>query len=252
MHIFRKHIIRPIEMETSGILQNLRLLLDSICLRRTKELLNLSEPIEKYHLIDLSAAEEHVYFETGENSRTAIDRAVCGHDTVDAYSSVLQALVRLRLLCNNGTLEHPPVDHIKVEYPDNTNELLVLLQQGDQAVYAHGTKDASPMGESDASSPNLLATNHYLLLPDLFEDVGEDSEQNSGNASDYAVEQQFPGNVRGRKHSLPIPSLIPVTSSMSGGYSSKLSAVLSELEKTALEDKRLVPECYDFSSLIIY
>lgn len=238
MHIFRKYIIRPVETDSSGGLQNLRLLLDSVCLRRTKELLNLSEPIEKYHMVDLSAAENRRYNKIGEDSRIAIDRAVCGHDTANAYSSVLQALVGLRLLCNNGTFERIPVDNIKTEEPQSISELSVLLQQGDQTVHAHDSEDALFMGESDVPDPNQLVISHSLICPDSFGDTPEDSQQDLENGPEYYVEEQFPGDVQSRKHPLPVPNSNPTTPNITGGYSAKLSAVVSELEESAMGDKR--------------
>src|SRR2546421_8385900 len=58
---FRRHIIEPLKMGNEKCLQNLRLLLDSICLRRTQDPLTLPNATCEDRMLDLSSTEEQHY-----------------------------------------------------------------------------------------------------------------------------------------------------------------------------------------------
>jgi SNF2 family DNA or RNA helicase len=61
---FRKHIITPLLKGKDQGSNSLRILLDSICLRRTKKLLNLPDSFDEDRRIDFSSLEKKVYKET--------------------------------------------------------------------------------------------------------------------------------------------------------------------------------------------
>src|SRR4051794_3165764 len=50
---FRKHIIHPLKSGEPDCLRNLRLLLDCVCLRRTKDLLGLPESLDEIRMLEL-------------------------------------------------------------------------------------------------------------------------------------------------------------------------------------------------------
>ncbi|KAH0562511.1 hypothetical protein GP486_002803 [Trichoglossum hirsutum] len=129
---FRGHIIHPIECGRPSGFSNLRSLLRCICLRRTKELLELPQPQSFQYLLELSPAEQDEYANIGEAHRQAIDHAVSGHKTPEAYQGVLQALLRLRLLCNHGLLAQR-LQATAAGVPEDPDVALSLLQQSDQA-----------------------------------------------------------------------------------------------------------------------
>jgi SWI/SNF-related matrix-associated actin-dependent regulator of chromatin subfamily A3 len=99
--IFRKHIITPIHLSTSGRFKSLQLLLESLCLRRTKGLLNLPEPVIVTNVLELSVTEKETYLDFGGSCKRAIDRAVSGHSMKKANQIVIQALLGMRLFCNH-------------------------------------------------------------------------------------------------------------------------------------------------------
>jgi SWI/SNF-related matrix-associated actin-dependent regulator of chromatin subfamily A3 len=99
---FRKHIINPVHLSTSGRFKNLQRLLESLCLRRTKGLLGLPEPITVTTVLELSLTEKETYLEFSGNCKRAIDRAVSGHSMKKANQHVIQALLGMRLFCNHG------------------------------------------------------------------------------------------------------------------------------------------------------
>jgi len=124
---FRKYCIKPVERKGNRGFNNIRTLLQCVCIRRTKELLELPEfqKIEQY--LELSSAERSAYNSVGECYKTAIDDAICGRKPADAYRSILQALLRLRLICNHGRI----IEASPRPGRENEEEMLAFLQEGD-------------------------------------------------------------------------------------------------------------------------
>jgi len=85
--------------------QNLATLLDSICLRRTKGLLNLTDIEEHIQFVQLSEAERFQYDQTKEDMKRAMHNIVDDYDDGNRFG-MFQAQLQLRLLCNHGTFQH--------------------------------------------------------------------------------------------------------------------------------------------------
>lgn len=99
---FRKYITMPVLSGPSARFRNLRRLLEIICLRRTKSLLELPEPTVRTHMIDLSRPEKEAYADVGENCRQAVDRALSGRSFQKVNYHIMQTLLKMRLFCNDG------------------------------------------------------------------------------------------------------------------------------------------------------
>ena len=129
---FRKFISSPSTSDSRERFKNLRLLLGSICLRRTRELLGLPDPKPQLRQLEFSPSERHEYEEIHQQCRRKIDMAVSGHGKGKLNSTVLESLLKLRLFCNNGT---PRRDTGTVS-PGNgmdPDEVLSYLQQSNEA-----------------------------------------------------------------------------------------------------------------------
>ncbi|KAK4163844.1 P-loop containing nucleoside triphosphate hydrolase protein [Cladorrhinum sp. PSN259] len=110
---FRKHIAKPIEAKSrSGAAKNLRLLLESLCLRRTKELINLPEPEEITYDVHLSAEEKRLYEMVKDQAKTEMERFISSSQGPGAGKAVLQMVMRLRRICNHGTMDQDLQDCI--------------------------------------------------------------------------------------------------------------------------------------------
>jgi SNF2 family DNA or RNA helicase len=124
---FRNFITRPIQSNSGTRFKNLRTLLESICLRRTKELLNLPEPVPQTQRLAFTPLEHAEYNKLLQNCRIDIDRAVSGHRRGTINSTFLESLLKLRLYCNNGSVAGTLDD----------DETLALLQQQDRNLCAY-------------------------------------------------------------------------------------------------------------------
>ncbi|EXJ70483.1 uncharacterized protein A1O5_06552 [Cladophialophora psammophila CBS 110553] len=106
--VFRKYITVP--FNDGGIRRlegqrNLVRLFDSICIRRTKDYLNMAVPIETIHSIQLSPKERDQYNKTKDDMKRALHHLVVVSESQSKFS-MFQAQLQLRLLCNHGTFQH--------------------------------------------------------------------------------------------------------------------------------------------------
>lgn len=133
---FRKLITIPITSTSSSRFKNLRTLLRTVCLRRTRQLLDLPEPVDRTRRLLLTSKELRDYQEIISQSRREIDIAVSRHGKSNINSAFLESLLQLRLFCNNGR-----VNAIKQSgptgLPADPDEALIYLQQHEQNVCAY-------------------------------------------------------------------------------------------------------------------
>jgi SWI/SNF-related matrix-associated actin-dependent regulator of chromatin subfamily A3 len=102
---FRRHITSKVQPPNAGVspdFETLRSLLSSICLRRNKTVLPMSASNEYVYELSFSAEEELDYNRLCEACLLALNATVSGHRSGDSHHTVVQAILRLRLFCNNG------------------------------------------------------------------------------------------------------------------------------------------------------
>ncbi|KAF1946973.1 hypothetical protein EJ02DRAFT_334582 [Clathrospora elynae] len=106
---FRKHISLPFDeggKRRQLAIRNFTRLLDSLCLRRTKDLLHLPDEENRVRNIQLSAEERNQYDQT----QKIMFRAVRNQNGVFDQKSTLgmfQVQLQLRIICNHGTWQQP-------------------------------------------------------------------------------------------------------------------------------------------------
>jgi SWI/SNF-related matrix-associated actin-dependent regulator of chromatin subfamily A3 len=104
---FRKHVIHPLMKGTGAGSESLRLLLDSICLRRSKNLLDLPDINVEDRVLEFSEAEREQYLSAELAMSKAIKHQVNLESTKKRYFGIFQLEMRLRRLCNHGTFQRP-------------------------------------------------------------------------------------------------------------------------------------------------
>lgn len=126
---FRRYILSQARHGSRNSFKNLRLLLNSICLRRTKDVAGIFDPVVQTRTLSLDPAERRDYVALLDQLRTHIDTDVSGHTAKGGGSTrMLQGILRLRLFCNNGFMGR---DASKM--PFDADEVLSYLQQKGQA-----------------------------------------------------------------------------------------------------------------------
>lgn len=106
---FRHFIVTPFlegdERRTIAS-ERLSLLLDSVCLRRTRDLLHLPDPREITRPVELSKEEQSQYNTTMKMMGQALRQKVGEGDKKHLFG-MFQAQLQLRILANHGTFQQP-------------------------------------------------------------------------------------------------------------------------------------------------
>ncbi|KAK8015050.1 hypothetical protein PG990_008346, partial [Apiospora arundinis] len=126
---FQRFIVNQSKQGAKSRFKNLRTLLESICLRRTKEVIGLADPIQETRELMLTPFERDQYNELLRKYDALIDMGVSGHSSKRGSTAKVQSFLKLRLFCNNGML----LDGTSSQGLD-PDETLTYLQQIDQAV----------------------------------------------------------------------------------------------------------------------
>ncbi|KAI3335700.1 SNF2 family N-terminal domain-containing protein [Ustulina deusta] len=137
---FRKFITNPIMSGSGSRFQNLRVLLRAVCLRRTRQLLDLPEPVPKLRRLPLTSLEQSQYNDLLSKGRILIDMAVSKRGKSNVNSAYLESLLKLRIFCNNGQ-PRAGLDLGPRGLPTDPDEALIYLQQQGQniCIYCSGT-----------------------------------------------------------------------------------------------------------------
>ncbi|KAF3767673.1 hypothetical protein M406DRAFT_288811 [Cryphonectria parasitica EP155] len=103
--MFNQYIVTPFKMCDTGIIPKLRLLVDTITLRRMKDKIDLPKRHDQIVKLQFSAEERRMYeaFQKDAQLRVSVitgqrERMVGGK----TYIHILQAILRLRLFCSGG------------------------------------------------------------------------------------------------------------------------------------------------------
>jgi SWI/SNF-related matrix-associated actin-dependent regulator of chromatin subfamily A3 len=214
---FRNFITKPIQSNSGSRFKNLRTLLESICLRRTKELLELPEPIPQTRRLAFSPLEQAEYIELLQNCRVEIDRAVSGHRKGTINSTVLESLLKLRLYCNNGSIAST-LD------PDET---LALLQQYDRNICAYCLGTIGSIDSSRDTDGGILLSCLHLICQNCLPTYRSQKEK-----CPLCTHQTDDSPALLTSSSAPNPLGAANSGSIGQGrqYPSKLVALLSDLK----------------------
>jgi SWI/SNF-related matrix-associated actin-dependent regulator of chromatin subfamily A3 len=225
---FRKFVISPMT-SNHGRYKNLRKLLQTICIRRTRELLSLPEPFSRTRVLSLRQEERTAYNDLRNRLKDEIHMAVSGHRKSKVNSIMLSYLLKLRLFCNNGSASSGfhKENSVALEY----DEILSYLQQQNQNICAYCSGVVYSLSEAgDSNGGLLLPSCHHLVCPSCL--------PQHRHSRDYCS-----ACARGDTKALPAIQSI----SQSGNeaqqqarqYPSKLLALLSDI-KADLLNKRYI------------
>ena len=76
-----------------------------ICLRRTRILLDIPNSKDQTIVLSLSSEERNFYSQIIDDTARRIDDCISSRSITKAYGGIFEVILRLRLLCNNGTLQ---------------------------------------------------------------------------------------------------------------------------------------------------
>ena len=160
--VFRDHVSKITRKSFRQGCNVLRQVLSPVCLRRTKVLLNLPQPRVVDHSITFSPAETERRAALVQHIRRCLDASVSGTHSDRSKPTMLQAILQLRIFCNQGTFM-PDIQEMGDETLLDPDEALTLLQEEGRASCALCSTEVFIINQGrDLSSGTLGACSHVL------------------------------------------------------------------------------------------
>lgn len=210
--------------------ENLKLLLGSICLRRSISSLSLGV-IFLFERPRLSEVERKAYADLEKACKRSIHTAVSGRRAAHGNRDILTALLRLRIFCNTGlaTFGETGEDAIKKLNPDEINSL--LQQSGELPVCVACSCDMLSFGTNDVlhqELPNLSKCEDCIQLVTASHSDGRTFQDQ--HSPTHNMESQSLSLSKEDSGSSRICDI--------SRYPSKLKAVLSDIMEHQFTEKR--------------
>jgi SWI/SNF-related matrix-associated actin-dependent regulator of chromatin subfamily A3 len=222
--------------------ENLKMLLGSICLRRSISSLSLGVTCLEKHP-QLSKVEERAYNELAKLCERSIKAVVSKRRAPKGSRAVLTALLRLRIFCNTGltTLTQTGVteeDSVEQLYPDEINS---LFQQIGGAVCSECNCDILSIDTIDGLDQQLVDPNRRFKCQDCKQQIIASYDSGYSLRGHLSpVRQADPKPISLQKEDSRYDNGSNIYSSISGHpkYPSKLKAVLSDIMEHHTQEKR--------------
>ena len=239
---FRTHISEPLLTEAKTGDRSLRLLLRSMCLRRTRILLDLPNAEDRVVRFCLSKEERGAYSQTIEDTKKKIDDCVSSRSINKSYGGIFQAILRLRLICNNGTQQ---LSNSRLKLQDDCAED-GYVEDGKLACQFCSCEISVSDGLNGSSPAASPRNDLHMLCPACLSsnDIDRTGYQREpikhrATSSPGVPQNNFTDNG---SHSLDSGDQATSTSLrpnlLANGHSTKLSALVSDLEGNMLGNKR--------------
>ncbi|KAF3400768.1 putative SWI/SNF-related matrix-associated actin-dependent regulator of chromatin [Talaromyces pinophilus] len=245
--IFRHWISNPFEARSTRprAIERLALLLEGICLRRTIERVDLPGQREEIHTVEFTPAERKQYKDTNKAMQRFVIQKVGDYNDQKTFG-MFQIFLQLRSLCNHGTYQRPFSWTKKMLFDDEADpvcsitreslarcvgcrEPLPLISGESRPAYAENCKhvlcqECSPVTErpsNPAMRPNCPICKSRKAMPFSF---GQNSHPPSRETTD--TEKDDDGYLR------------------SNGYSSKMTMLVSDVQKDLNTTKSIIFSCW--------
>ncbi|KAK6343428.1 hypothetical protein TWF730_011017 [Orbilia blumenaviensis] len=186
---FNQYISAPLKSGDPTSMDKLRVLVDSVALRRRKDRIDLPTKHDRTVQLQFSRDEQELYDATSRQSRYKIDMvAKQGHLSGKAYVHILQTILRLRMICASrdllgdedtaGLISSNAID-IDSLTDEETHamskkqafEIYNLMKESDEDICYTCQKKVSPLTARDGTPTNQDANSpfgHITSCPHLF------------------------------------------------------------------------------------
>jgi SWI/SNF-related matrix-associated actin-dependent regulator of chromatin subfamily A3 len=230
--VFRDHVTKVTRKSFRQGCNALRQVLSPVCLRRTKVLLNLPQPRAVDHQITFSTAELERHAALFRHSRRCLDASVSGQHSAKSKHTILQAILQLRIFCNQGTFMSETQD-ISDEALFDPDEALTLLQEEGQSTCASCSAEVSIINQERDSSSGILGICSHVLCAVCRGTAIDDSDR----SEDYKCpkcEQVFAEKI------LTGSNVLRSASNSISPHSSKLERMVEDLLSSQGKEKSIV------------
>ena len=238
---FEKHIIEPLRSGSHDSFRNLKLLLRVICLRRNASYLQLPRAETEVVPITLTPEERAVYDGILADCQAEFDRIVSTKSEIKKYNALFTTIMKLRQLCNHGTVRglraaipRSPMlfdkrRRLKKQQISTDRELFCEFCGGED-------EDTAPLVDSLETCPEC-----YRCLKSPEASLPRTSISWLSPAS--PLSSLAPSTSASPSSTPQSPSPMSPNSSfgLQEGYSSKLVAVVDNIQKSLNNSKRQAP-----------
>ena len=204
-----------------------------ICLRRTRVLLDIPTSKDKTVVLSLSSEEKSLYSHIIDDTARKIDDCISSRSITKAYSGIFGAILRLRLLCNNGTQQI--TDSVSEVAEDGIAACPICASE----INVSDGRDEISTGASPQSSIQLLCPT-CLSLSEV-DDIENHEELKRQRCAKYRPVQTIDtvGNGSSRSHNMDPGSPVSLRQSpLLNGISTKMAALVSNVQEHMPSNKR--------------
>jgi len=234
MATFRRFVAIPYdesEERRNLAIRNLTLLLESLCLRRTRILLDLPAQQDSVRIVEFSPMEHEQYEKTKENMNRALRHRV-GEEFTKSKFGLFQIQLQLRILCNHGTYQ-----------PEFSWTRRSLLDERENALCSIGSSDvrcsACSISISMLGSDNLprsyTAKCIHILCSECRYQAGQPSEKEPSNCPLCVISGANDQNLIDTSSKASHYNYL-----LKEGHSSKMEALIEDVRKDIETTKRQV------------
>lgn len=176
MRQFRSSIVIPYDQgDDLTAIQRLVLLNDSLCLRRTRDLIKLPDLDEKVRKLDFNEAERKQYERTKAMLVRKLKQKVSDHEQTSKFG-LFQVQLQLRILCNHGTFQK----HFSwVNSQRDANE--AILSSGAQ-INCNGCHWPMPVLGSNKAYNDFVEKCTHVLCFDCIQETTSSQETEDGQS----------------------------------------------------------------------
>jgi SWI/SNF-related matrix-associated actin-dependent regulator of chromatin subfamily A3 len=185
---------------------------------------------------NFSAVERQEYNDLLLKGRVALDLALSGHNTKETHQRIIEALLRLRLYCNNGPVQDTDNPSTSLFDPE---DILSLLQQSGEGFCKYCSCDILSLGIVENPDFVHMTECRSLICGECIPQYQQELKKSQTNGEQsclfcsgkHCIDNLFRkdtrihegGNVFGKS------------------YPSKLLALLEDIQKNPLHEKRYKP-----------
>ncbi|TGO40525.1 hypothetical protein BHYA_0036g00580 [Botrytis hyacinthi] len=249
--VFRKHIINPLLKEKDEGAVNLRTLLDSICLRRTKKLLNLPSVVEVYRAVYFSFEEKSLYDSTRREEIQAVKQQDSQGRNKKGYFGIFQLQLHLRRLCNHGTFLKRCCSISQTDTQFDPEQALGLLQEKNESKCHYCNIEIEGLGSSVIHRGHFTTCGHLLCFDfvsiyrnSLITDK-DDIHSRCSICSQPVINNACFADEFGDKRKAY--SLITSSKFESTGIASKMKELLKDVSRNQTGGKSIIFSCWTTS-----
>ncbi|KAF2190710.1 hypothetical protein K469DRAFT_697943 [Zopfia rhizophila CBS 207.26] len=219
---FHRHILEPLSKDTPNRAVNLRALLHTICLRRNEKYLNLPEPLYEEISVELEGEERLAYNSILKKCVRDIDELVSTQAKEKKYPTLFAAIMKLRRLCNHGTLSFSAQISLSATLPSG----------------ADGEPDCDLCGSNDEDKLGLLSKNEFCT--DCGRSLSSTPRRPKSKSPGLGSGSSTPSWAGDSNVYQPSPRSFLIPGHAPQGSSTKLLAVVGNLVKSPPGAKSLV------------